>query len=99
MKPLRFPAESKKALHAPLRRTSMATTTKRPNVAKISVSLNPNSPKKQNLDTINRLVAQVAGRAGCDGCGRIAYIDVHFLGDPDPDMEKLGAISVDISAR
>ena len=76
----------------------MVTTAKRA-IAKISVSLNPSSPRKQNLDIINRLVAQVAGRAGCDGCGRIAYIDVHFLGDPDPDMEKLGAISVDVSAR
>jgi len=77
----------------------MVTATKRANIAKISVSLNPNSPKKQTGDTINRLMAQVLGRAGCDGCGRIAYIDVHFVGDPDPDMEKLGAISVDINAR
>jgi len=77
----------------------MATTTKRASVRSISMSLNPNSPKKQNLDIINRLVALTVGRAGCDGCGRIAYIDVHFLGDPDPDMEKLGAISVDINAR
>lgn len=77
----------------------MATTTKRASISKVSVSLNPSSPKKQNLDIINRLVALTVGRAGCDGCGRIAYIDVHFLGDPDPDMEKLGAISVDISAR
>ena len=77
----------------------MVTTAKRANISKISVSLNPSSPRKQNLDIINKLVAQVVGRAGCDGCGRIAYIDVHFLGDPDPDMEKLGAISVDISAR
>jgi hypothetical protein len=77
----------------------MVTTLKRANVSKISVSLNPSSPKKQNLDMINRLVAQVVGRAGCDGCGRIAFFDVHFLGDPDPDMEKLGAISVDVSAR
>jgi hypothetical protein len=74
-------------------------TTKRASVASISVSLNPNGPKKQTLDMINRLVAQVAGRAGCDGCGRIAYFDVHFLGDPEPDMEKLGAISIDVRAR
>ena len=77
----------------------MVTTAKRVSVSKIGVSLNPSSPKKQNLDIINRLVAQVVGRAGCDGCGRIAFIDVHFVGDPDPDMEKLGAISVDVSAR
>jgi hypothetical protein len=74
-------------------------TTKRANISRVSVSLNPNGPRKQTGDTINKLVAQVLGRAGCEGCGRIAYIDVHFLGDPDPDMEKLGAISVDINAR
>ena len=77
----------------------MVTTAKRANISAISVSLNPGSPKKQTLDIINRLVALAAGRAGCDGCGRIAYIDLHFLGDPGPDMEKLGAISVDISER
>ena len=68
------------------------------NVRRIGVSLNPNSPKKQNADIINKLVAQVLGRAGCEGCGRIAYIDVHFLGDPGPDMERVGAISVDVNA-
>ena len=71
-------------------------TTKRPSVSSISVSLNPNGPKKQTIETVNKLVAQVLGRAGCDGCGRIAYFDVHFLGDPGPDMERLGAISVDV---
>lgn len=68
------------------------------NVRRISVSLNPSSPKKQNADTINKLVAQVLGRAGCEGCGRIAYFDVHFLGDPGPDMERLGAVSMEINA-
>jgi hypothetical protein len=76
-------------------------TTKRASVASISVSLNPNDPKrKQTADTINKLVAQVLGRAGCDGCGRIAYFDIHFLTDPpESDMERLGAISVDVRAR
>ena len=71
-------------------------TTKRASVTRISVSLNPNSPKKQTADIINKLVAQVLGRAGCEGCGRIAYIDLGFLGDPGPDMERLGAISMDV---
>ena len=73
-------------------------TRKISNVRRVSVSLNPSSPKKQTADMINKLVAQVLGRAGCEGCGRIAYFDVHFLGDPEPDMERLGAISVDINA-
>jgi hypothetical protein len=71
-------------------------TTKRSNVSSISVSLNPGGPKKQTIEMVNKLVAQVLGRAGCDGCGRIAYFDVHFLGDPGPDMERLGAISMDV---
>ena len=78
----------------------MATTTKKANVSRVSVSLNPSSPKKQNLDTVNKLVAQVLGRAGCDGCGRIAYIDVQFIVDPpERDLADLGAISMDIRTR
>jgi hypothetical protein len=74
-------------------------TTKKARVSSISMSLNPNGPKKQTLDTVNKLVAQVRGRAGCVNCGLIAYFDVHFLGDPDPGMEELGAISMDVRAR
>lgn len=74
----------------------MATSTKSRNVGSVSVAM---STKKQNLDTVNKMVALILGRAGCDACGRIAYIHVNFLGDPDPDMEKLGAISVDVRAR
>jgi hypothetical protein len=74
----------------------MVTSTKSRNVGSVSVAINP---KKQNLETVNQLVKQILGRAGCDACGRIAYIHVNFLGDPDPDMEKLGAISVDVRAR
>ncbi|HEY5885134.1 MAG TPA: hypothetical protein VIT88_10630 [Pyrinomonadaceae bacterium] len=77
----------------------MATTKKRENVSSISLSLNPNGPKKQTLDSINKLVAQVLGRAGCEGCGRIAYFDIHFLGDPGPEMDRLGAISMDVRVR
>ncbi len=74
----------------------MVTSTKSRNVGSISVSLNP---KKQNLETINQMVKLILGRAGCEACGRIAYFDAHFLGDPEPDFEKLGAISVDVRAR
>jgi hypothetical protein len=74
----------------------MATTTKSRNISSISVSLNP---KKQNLEMVNKMVALILGRAGCDACGRIAFFDAHFLGDPDPDFEKVGAISVDVRAR
>jgi hypothetical protein len=73
----------------------MATTTKS-RIGSVSVSMNP---KKQTLDQVNKLVALIAGRAGCEACGRIAYIDVKFLGDPEAEFEKLGAVSVDVRAR
>lgn len=71
-------------------------------VTGISLSINPNAssgsgkPGKQTIELVNRLVAQMLGRAGCDGCGRIAYIDLGFLGDPGPDVIKLGGISMDV---
>lgn len=74
----------------------MATSTRSKNIASISVSLNP---KKQNLETINQMVKLILGRVGCDGCGRIAYFDAHVVGDPEPDFERVGAISVDVRAR
>ncbi len=63
-------------------------TTKRASVSRIGVSINPNSPKKQTADTVNKLVAQVLGRAGCEGCGRIAYIDIGFLDGSRPGYGK-----------
>ena len=75
-------------------------TTKRSSVSRISLSVNPNSPRKQTADTVNKLIAQALGRAGCEGCGRIAYIDLGFLIDPvDKDLANLGAIAMDVTQR
>ncbi len=71
----------------------MATVTRANKVSRVSVSVNP---QKQTIEHVNRLVKLALGRAGCDGCGRIAYIDLGFLGDPGPDFSKFGAISVDV---
>ena len=72
-------------------------------VTRISLSLNPAAsappPRKQTIEIVNKIVAQMLGRAGCDGCGRIAYLDLGFLIDPGPDFERFGAISVDIEQR
>ena len=67
-------------------------------VSRISLSVNPGAtaPRKQTAEMVQKMVATMLGRAGCDGCGRIAYIDLGFLGDPGPDMTKLGGISMDI---
>jgi hypothetical protein len=56
-----------------------------------SLSINP---KNQNLESVHRIVAHILGLAGCDHCGRIAFLNVEFLGDPPPDLAKEGVISV-----
>jgi hypothetical protein len=71
----------------------MATVTKARAVRRVSVTVNP---QKQTIDQVNQLVKLALGRAGCDRCGRIAYLDFGFLGDPGPDFNKFGAISVDV---
>ena len=67
-------------------------------ISGISVSLNPGpgAPQKQNIEIVNKLVATMLGRAGCERCGRLAYLDFRFLGDPGPDIAKLGGISIDV---
>jgi hypothetical protein len=73
----------------------MATARK---VSSISLSLNPgaSAPQKQTIEIVNKIVATMLGRAGCERCGRLAYLDFKFLGDPGPDVAKLGGISMDV---
>lgn len=52
------------------------------------------NPQHQNVETLNRIVANILNRAGCGTCGRIAYLDLRFQGDPGPDLAKEGVISV-----
>ena len=56
------------------------------------ITLNPQ--QHQNVESVNKVVANILGRAGCGTCGRIAFLDVHFAGDPGPDLAKEGVISV-----
>ena len=67
-------------------------------ISSISLSINPGptAPQKQTIEIVNKLVASMLGRAGCERCGRLAYLDFKFLGDPGPDVTKLGGISMDI---
>jgi hypothetical protein len=55
------------------------------------ISLNP---QHQTVDLVHQIVANILGRAGCGTCGRIAYLNVEFQGDPGPDLTKQGVISV-----
>jgi hypothetical protein len=52
------------------------------------------NPQHQNLETLNSIVANILGRVGCPMCGRIAFLDLHFQGDPGPDLAKQGVISI-----
>lgn len=64
--------------------------------ARVAVSINPHN---QNLETVHRIVAFILNKAGCSGCGRLAFIDLHTVGDPDPELERLGIISAQIEQR
>jgi hypothetical protein len=50
--------------------------------------------KEQKVETVQRLVGQILGRAGCPGCGRLAYLQMQFGGDPAPEA---GVISIHTS--
>ena len=49
--------------------------------------------QKQSLKNINELIARIGGLAGCERCGRIAFIDIHFHDDPIAELKDVGVIS------
>lgn len=59
-------------------------------IASARLTLNP---ERQTIAQINELIAKLAGMAGCLECGQLAFLDVHFLGDPDPGFRDLGVMS------
>jgi hypothetical protein len=71
-----------------------ASTSKK--VSRVGLSVNPH---KQDLETVHRMVEFMLGRGGCDKCGRLAFLDIHFLGDPGPDLTRIGGISLEIQER
>ncbi|MDQ2977452.1 MAG: hypothetical protein M3R69_18825 [Acidobacteriota bacterium] len=73
---------------------STATTARK--AARVSLSVNPHN---QNLETVHKIVEFILSRGGCDKCGRLAFLDLHFLGDPGPDLTKIGGISLEIQER
>lgn len=56
----------------------------------VSATLNP---QHQTLESLQKLLAEIAGRGGCDRCGRIAFLHVDFLGDPPDEIAREGVIS------
>ena len=65
------------------------------NIKSVQLSLNPHN---QNIETLNRIVASILGRAGCNACGRVAFLHVHFQGDPGQALTKDGVISLQTEA-
>lgn len=50
-------------------------------------------PKGQTLEQVHKIVADILGRAGCDRCGRIAFLRVDFVSDPPPDLANANVTS------
>lgn len=48
----------------------------------------------QTEDSVNLLVKQILGRAGCERCGLIAFMHIDFISDPGPDLLKRGVTSL-----
>jgi hypothetical protein len=66
------------------------------NASRVTVSVNPHN---QNLDTVHRIVGEILNRVGCGQCGRLAYLDIHTVGDPGPELGKIGVISIETQGR
>jgi len=50
----------------------------------------------QTDKTIQELLAHALKLAGCPACGRLSALHVEFLGDPGPDLTRLGVIDQEI---
>lgn len=57
----------------------------------VSLQLNTQDQKMENLQEI---IKCVGGLCGCPACGRIAHLHIGLLGDPDPNLAKLGVSSL-----
>lgn len=48
----------------------------------------------QTADSITHLVKDILGKAGCLACGRLAFLHMDFISDPDPALAKGGVVSI-----
>lgn len=44
--------------------------------------------EKQNIEAIQDILKRIAGMAGCEACGRMAFLHVHFLSDPVVELPR-----------
>jgi len=50
----------------------------------------------QNMKSLHDILTRVGGILGCDGCGKMALLHIDVVGDPQPDLTKLGVNSMQI---
>jgi len=50
----------------------------------------------QGEKAVQELLAHALKMAGCGTCGRLSVLHVEFLGDPGPELTKLGVIEHEI---
>jgi hypothetical protein len=55
------------------------------------------NPRDQNMENLQSLLKKVGGILGCEACGRIAFLHIDTIGDPDPALAKLGATSIQVN--
>ena len=47
------------------------------------------------MNNVQAVVADIVRRAGCDGCGRLAFLEFRFHGDPvSPEQQKAGVVAI-----
>ena len=51
----------------------------------------------QKMESLQALLKKVGGILGCEACGRIAFLHMDTIGDPDPALAKLGATSIQVN--
>ncbi|HEX9073819.1 MAG TPA: hypothetical protein VF852_17940 [Pseudolabrys sp.] len=52
---------------------------------------------EQKMKSLHDILTKVGGILGCEGCGRMALLHIDVVGDPQPDLAKLGVNSMQIN--
>jgi hypothetical protein len=47
----------------------------------------------QKVESVQRVVAYILGKSGCNTCGRLINLNMEFQGDPAPDIGQ-GVLSL-----
>jgi len=52
--------------------------------------------KDQKIESLHGVLARIGGLVDCVSCGRMAVLRVDLLGDPPPELGKLGVTSFQV---